>query len=97
MTPFPGNVLQSGQQFSVDHDASTDTCSHDDPKDTGCILPGAIDRFSERKTVGIILKSHGSRQKCLKVLEQRPTNETLGIRVFYPAGIIQCTRGRDPN
>ena len=71
MAPFTGDGVGAGQHLLVDDDAATHTGAENDPENDFGTTATAIDRFGERKTVGIVGQPDLPLEQGLQVAAQR--------------------------
>jgi hypothetical protein len=65
VSPFTSDGIGSGEYLAVNDKAATNTGAEDDAEYNGRTLGGAINRFRERKTVGVIGQPDFTPQKCM--------------------------------
>ncbi len=98
VTPFAGDGVGAGQQSTIDGDAAADTGAEDHPENHLRPRGGAIDRFRQGETVGVVGQSHRSFQDGFQVPLQVLADQTGGVGIFdAPGGRRQSAGNTDAN
>ena len=67
MSPFPGNPLTSGPQFSIQNQSSSHACSKDDPQNHAVPLACPMQSLAQSKAVGIVDHPDRHSESFLKI------------------------------
>lgn len=98
MAPFAGDGIGPAHQLLAYHHAAARPGAEDSAEDDGRGRAGAVDRFGERKTIGVVGEAHRTAYCGLQVFVERMADEADGVGVLDEAsGRRDCPWDSDPD
>src|SRR5690348_3327413 len=58
VAPFAGDAVAAADERPADDESAADAGTKNDAEDNAGISRGAVDRFGERKAIGVVLEPH---------------------------------------
>ena len=86
MPPFAGDRVRPGQHAFIHHDAAADPGAENDAEHNGRTGSGAIHRFRQGETIGIVGQPHRAAQCHLQIAVEGPADQPGRIGVLHQPG-----------